>query len=110
MPRGEEDRLGGGGILRPASNRTGALMDTSPDIFEAVRTFQAEGYKHDFRAEGARLFDVTADREIEPDDIQVDASFRFEEAPDGADVSVLYAISDRKHGTKGLVIDAFDLI
>ena len=84
---------------------------TSPtSIVDTVQEYARRGYTHDFRVEDGVLHDVTVDREVDLGDIHVDASYRFEIAPDASDASNLYAITDRKHGTKGLLIDAFDLL
>jgi hypothetical protein len=84
---------------------------TSPSsIVDTVRDFTKQGYTHDFRVTDGVLHDVTVDRELDLGDIHVDASYRFEILPDASDASRLYAITDRKHGTRGLLIDAFDLL
>jgi hypothetical protein len=85
-------------------------MTTATNIIDTAKQFLGRGYGHDFRIEGRALHDVTADRRIDLQDIHVDAAYRFELSPDGSDASNLYAITDRKHGAKGLLIDAFDLI
>jgi hypothetical protein len=84
---------------------------TSPTNFvDTVRDFVDRGYSHDFRAVAGELLDVTVDRTVELTDIHVDAAYRFATAATSEDASNLYAITDRKHGTKGLLIDAFDLL
>lgn len=84
---------------------------TSPTNFvDTVRELVGRGYRHDFRADDGALFDVTVDRPVDLTDISVDAAYRFTIAADADDASNLYAITDRKHGTRGLLIDAFDLL
>jgi hypothetical protein len=99
----------GGAQLR-AANATGTLMTSPANIVDTVRDFVGQGYRHDFRVEDGELHDVTLDRTVDLKDIHVDAAFRFAIAPDADDASNLYAITDRKHGVKGLLIDAFDLL
>jgi hypothetical protein len=77
-------------------------------MIDTVKTFLDRGYSHDLRSDGRALHDLTVDRRIELQDIQVDAAYRFE-TPGANDASNVYAITDRKRGTKGLLIDAFDL-
>lgn len=85
-------------------------MKTATNIIDTAKEFLDRGYSHDFRIDGGRLHDVTVDRQVDLQDIHVDAAYRFELSPDSHDASNLYAITDRKHGTKGLLIDAFDLL
>jgi hypothetical protein len=85
-------------------------MPSPASLIDAVQGFVARGYSHDFRLEKGALHDVTVDRALDLQDLQVDASLRFEMAPDASDASNLYALTDRKHGTKGLLIDAFDVL
>jgi hypothetical protein len=84
-------------------------MTTATNIIDTAKAFLDRGYSHDFRIDGGSLHDVTVDRQIDPGDIQVDAAYRFELDPNSDDASNFYAITDRKHATKGLLIDAFDL-
>jgi hypothetical protein len=85
-------------------------MTTATNIIDAAREFLDRGYSHDFRIEPGALHDVTVDRRIDLADVQVDAAYRFELAPGSHDASNFYAITDHKHGAKGLLIDAFDLL
>jgi hypothetical protein len=85
-------------------------MTLPTNFVDTVRDFVGRGYRHDFRAEDGALLDVTVDRTVDLADIHVDAAYRFAIAANADDASNLYAITDRKHGTKGLLIDAFDLL
>src|ERR1700744_683189 len=85
-------------------------MTTAANIIDTAKEFLDRGYSHDFRIDGGTLHDVTVDRQIDLRDIHVDAAYRFELSSDANDASNLYAITDKKHGTKGLLIDAFDLV
>jgi hypothetical protein len=85
-------------------------MTTATNIIDTAKAFLDHGYSHDFRIDGGALHDVTVDRRIDLRDIHVDAAYRFELSADSNDASNLYAITDRKHGAKGLLIDAFDLL
>jgi hypothetical protein len=85
-------------------------MTTATNIIDTARAFLDRGYRHDFRIDGGALHDVTVDRRIDLHDIQVDAAYRFELSPDSNDASNFYAITDRKHGTRGILVDAFDLL
>jgi hypothetical protein len=85
-------------------------MTTASNIIDTAKAFLDRGYSHDFRSVHGTLRDVTVDRQIDLRDIDVDAAYRFELSPGLNDASNFYAITDRKHGTKGLLIDAFDLL
>jgi len=85
-------------------------MTSATNIIDTTRAFLDRGYSHDFRIDGGALHDVTVDRQIDLQDIHVDAAYRFELSPNSHDASNVYAITDRTHGAKGLLIDAFDLL
>lgn len=85
-------------------------MTTPTNIIAVSKDFLGRGYTHDFRIDAGTLHDVTVDRQIDLRDIHVDAAYRFELSPDSSDASNLYALTDRKSGAKGLLIDAFDLL
>ncbi|MBI2260576.1 MAG: hypothetical protein HYU62_02810 [Caulobacterales bacterium] len=78
------------------------------DIVDAARAFEAKGYNHDYHVTDRGLRDVTVGRDLHLGDVQIDARFRFDDGEYG-DASNLYAISEATHGTKGLLIDAFDV-
>ena len=78
------------------------------DVAEAAQHYLAKGYTHDYHVAGRGLRDVTVGRDLDRVAVRVDASLRFEDGEDG-DASNLYAVSDLVHGTKGLVIDAYDV-
>ena len=78
------------------------------DMVEAVSDLLRRGYDHEYRIRDGQLYDLTADQPIAIGDMHVDAAMRFEtNASDGSNV---YAIADRKAGSKGLLIDAFDAL
>lgn len=78
------------------------------DLAEAAQHYLASGYTHDYHVAGQSLRDVTVGRDLDRLEVRVDASLRFEDG-EGGDASNLYAISDLAHGTKGLLIDAYDV-
>ena len=78
------------------------------DMVEAVSDLLRRGYGHEYRIKDGQLYDLTADQPVAISDVHVDAAMRFEtNAGDGSNV---YAIADRKAGSKGLLIDAFDAL
>lgn len=80
------------------------------DMVEAVSDLVRRGYDHEYRITDGRLYDLTAGEPVATGDAQVDGAIRFESAPDAGDGSNIYAIADRKSGTMGLLIDAFDAL
>jgi hypothetical protein len=80
------------------------------DMSEAVSELVRHGYDHEYRIKDRQLHDLTADRPVSTSNFHVDVSLRFESGPDAGDGSNMYAISDRRTGTKGLLIDAFDVL
>ena len=80
------------------------------DMVEAVSDLLRRGYNHEYRIRDGKLYDLTADQPVAIGDVHVDAAMRFESAPDAGDGSNVYAIADRKAGSKGLLIDAFDAL
>lgn len=80
------------------------------NMVEAVTDLLKRGYDHEYRIRGGQLYDLTADKPVAAGDIRVDSAMRFESAPDAGDGSNIYAIADRKAGSKGMLIDAFDTL
>jgi hypothetical protein len=80
------------------------------DIVEAVSELEKRGYDHDYRIKDQQLHDLTTGRTVFTSDFEVDASMRFESAPDSGDAFNIYAITDRGTSSKGLLIDAFDAL
>jgi hypothetical protein len=78
------------------------------DMVEAVSDLLRRGYDHEYRIRDGQLYDLTADKPV--GDARVDGAMRFESAPGAGDRSKIYAIADRKGGSKGLLIDAFDAL
>ena len=79
------------------------------DVVEAVSRLVNSGYDHEYRVKDGHLFDLARNAPLEPTDIHVDSALRLESGPDAGDASNIYAISDLKTHTRGLLIDAFDL-
>src|SRR3954469_20193507 len=80
------------------------------DMVEAVSDLLKQGYTHEYRIRDAQLYDLTTEKPVPAGDVRVDGATRFESAPDAGDGSNIYAIADRRAGSKGLLIDAFDAL
>lgn len=79
------------------------------DVVEAVSQLVKQGYEREFRIKDGRLFDLALNSALDPNEIHVDTALRLESGPDAEDASNIYAITDRKSQSKGLLIDAFDI-
>lgn len=84
-------------------------LDAS-DMVEAVSELLARGYDHEYRIRDGQLYDLTSDTTVAAGDARVDIAMRFESATDAEDGSNIYAIADRRAGSRGLLIDAFDAL
>ena len=80
------------------------------DMVEAVSDLLRRGYDHEYRTREGQLYDLTADKPVAAGDARGDGPRRVESAPDAGDGSNIYAITDRKACSKGLLIDAFDAL
>ena len=80
------------------------------DMIEAFSDLLRRGYDHEYRIRDGQLYDLTADKPVAAGDARVDGATRFESTPDVGDASNIYAIADRKVGSKGLLIDAVDAL
>jgi hypothetical protein len=79
------------------------------DVVEAVSQLANKGYDREYRIKDGHLFDLALNSPLDPRDIHVDTALRLESGPDAGDASNVYAISDQKTHSKGLLIDAFDI-
>lgn len=79
------------------------------DVVEAVSQLESQGYTREFRIKGGCLFDLARNSALNPEDIHIDTALRLVSGRDGEDASNIYAISDLKSDTKGLLVDAYDI-
>lgn len=79
------------------------------DVLDAVSQLVNKGYDREYRIKDGHLFDLALNFRLDPGDIHVDTALRLESGPDTGDASNIYAISDQKTHSKGLLIDAFDI-
>ncbi|WP_445955762.1 phosphoribosylpyrophosphate synthetase [Yeosuana sp.] len=81
-------------------------MKNYDTLSEAINDLQANGYTYDFNLKSKCLECASLKLELDPEDFEVDETFRFESMSSTDDNSVLYAISS-KNGIKGLLVDAY---
>jgi hypothetical protein len=80
------------------------LMDTLSQTMNALRL---EGYLEDFELKDNKLLCLGNKLSIAHHEFIVDKYFRFEGESDPSDESILYAISSRVYGLKGLLVTAY---
>ncbi|SFZ94828.1 hypothetical protein SAMN05428642_105118 [Flaviramulus basaltis] len=81
-------------------------MNNYDTLSEAINDLQANGYTYDFNLKPKCLECASLKLELNPEDFEVDETFRFEGMSSTDDNSILYAISS-KNGIKGLLVDAY---
>jgi hypothetical protein len=82
-------------------------MQQFDTLIEAIDALRKEGYTEDFNLKENCL--ECGDFAIFHDEFQVDKYFRFDGATNPDDESVLYAIAAKKHGIKGLLVNAYGM-
>lgn len=83
------------------------MKSETVDMVATAGRFVASGYDHEYRLEDGNVFDLRNKRALKPEDVQVDAALRLESGT--GDAANIYAISDQKTQSKGLLIDRFDI-
>lgn len=83
--------------------------DAYDTVSEAINDLQKQGYTVDFSilAEKDCLYCGRSGLELPPDEFEIDKFYRFEGDTDPGDSMIVYAISSKRHGVKGLVVNAF---
>jgi len=82
---------------------------TDDTLSGAIDQLHEAGYVEDFNLRPHCLFCASKRIEIEPDAFAVDAVYRHEGMTDPDDQSILYAISSKKYGLKGVLVNAYGI-
>ena len=82
-------------------------MKSYDTVTEALNDLQARGYTENFNLEKDCLVCEEKKIFLNPDDFEVDETYRFEGNTDPGDENVVYAISSSKHKIKGVFMSAF---
>ena len=78
-------------------------------LSEAMNALREEGYVLDFNLKH-NCIDCNNGQDILLDsEFEVDSFYRFEGMSDPADASILYAISSKKKGLKGLLVNGYGI-
>ncbi len=78
-------------------------------LSQAMNALREEGYTDEFNLAPDCIECKSGNYHIVADDIHVDHYYRFEGMTDPGDASILYAISDKKHGLKGLLVNGYGI-
>jgi hypothetical protein len=74
-------------------------------LSEAVEDLKAQGYRDELTLTDDGLFNQA--KALDPEDFQIDSFHRFEGPSDPADLSIVYAISAKELGLKGLLVGGY---
>lgn len=77
-------------------------------LSETLSALRNEGYTLDFNIQEDVVMDH-ADIQLSPDEFEIDRVYRFEGMTNPDDQSVLYAISSKKTGVKGVLVNGYGI-
>lgn len=84
-------------------------MDPLVTLSERMNALRKEGYTEDFNLLQQCLECRNGQYRIFSDEFEVDKFYRFEGPSDPADAAILYAISSKKHGLKGVLVNGYGI-
>lgn len=86
-------------------------MDTEfyDNLTDAIKALRKQGYSEDFNLASDCVHCSDATLRLYPEEFDIDKVFRFFGPSDPDDESILYAISSKKLGLKGILINAFGI-
>jgi len=78
-------------------------------LSEAINDLTKKGYSHNFSTnnDNDSIECKSHDIELQIDEFEVDNVYRFQEMSDVDNESILYAISSKKDGMKGLLVNSY---
>lgn len=83
------------------------MKNSDPTLSETMNRLKSEGYTEDFNLKTDCIECPRQQLKISPADFQIDKFFRFEGPTDPSDSAILYAISSKKHGIKGVLVNSY---
>jgi rRNA maturation protein Nop10 len=84
-------------------------MDNLTTLVETMNALRKEGYTEDFNLKSHCIVCGGSEIDLHPEDFSIDQVFRFYGDSDPDDESVLYAISSKIHGIKGVLVNSFGI-
>jgi hypothetical protein len=82
-------------------------MKTYNNLVEATNDLMKRGYTENLSLEGDTVDDKEKKVQMTADDFEIDEFYRFEGASNPDDNSIVYAVTSRKYGLKGVLVNAF---
>jgi hypothetical protein len=77
------------------------------NLVEATNDLMKRGYTENLSLEGDTVDDKEKKVQMTADDFEIDEFYRFEGASNPDDNSIVYAVTSRKYGLKGVLVNAF---
>jgi uncharacterized Fe-S cluster protein YjdI len=98
-------------ILEPQKevDMTFEKYENAPTLSVTMAKLKAEGYTEDFNLDAECIHCQNGLFKLYPSDFKIDKYFRFEGESDPGDASILYAISSKKHGLKGVLVNGYGI-
>lgn len=78
-------------------------------LSQTINGLKEEGYTLDFNIHQDGLLCQASNTQLSPNDFEIDGVFRFEGESNPDDEAVLYAISSKKDGTKGTLVNGYGI-
>lgn len=86
-------------------NAHNAMPNYEPTLVETLEKLRKEGYTEDFNI---RFDALICDKAcLLPQEFEVDQTFRFEGNTNPSDEAILYAISSKSGGIKGVLVNSY---
>lgn len=84
-------------------------MRTYTTLSEAVNDLTKKGYTFNFNIRHDCIWCAQTNMQLQPDEFEIDQTYRFQEMSDVDNESILYAISSSKNNVKGLLVNAYGI-
>lgn len=84
-------------------------MKTYTTLSEAVNDLTRNGYTVNFNMQSDCIECMHSGDQLQPDEFEIDAVYRFQEMSDVDNESILYAISSKISDSKGLLVNAYGI-
>ena len=81
--------------------------DPEVSVIDALAALRAEGYSHDFSADGALLRCGTCGHTMEAESVTVEVVYRFEGESDPDDEAAVFGVRCGSCGTKGIYVVSY---
>jgi hypothetical protein len=76
-------------------------------LSQVIKNLKEQGYSEDFNLKDSCLECSARKINLNPEEFEVDSTYRFEGTSDPSDSAIAYAISSEKHGLKGVLVNSY---